>query len=437
MVKVSASAHRPGTPVSIHIVRCSTVILSALLIAGCGDDSENAPSTTNTGDDTGSDAGDDAAVTPDTGSDNDGASSDVGGTPDGTDASSDATAVPEDGGADGVLSDSGTETDAVEPDSGSDTGTAGDGATESDAGDTPAEPVLSLVTMSGANGPSLGTIARYVATGTAFEALETWRAGALDSPISFGSTGNYLADVDGDGLDDIVCLSGATGPSSLGAVFVDLAGETGFGAPTAWLQVSPIAPVGAGSTFNFAADITGDGLADVVTFTGAAPPAWGGIGFYASTGSAFSASATARAGTPDSPVFGGTTENLVGDINGDGRDDLILMSGAQPPNWGGVAVALSTGTGFSAPSFWYAGTPEAPVFAGSDANLVAEVNNDGFDDLITLSGEAPPSWGGLQVLLSNGSQFASPAIWRAGDPFSPVGAGTTANFAGVISAVAD
>jgi hypothetical protein len=85
---------------------------------------------------------------------------------------------------------------------------------------------------------------------------------------------------------------------------------------------------------------------------------------------------------------------LVGDVNGDGRADLIGV------NDGSSWVMLSSGHGFGAPQLWSA-TP----FHGTRATVMGDVNGDGRADLIGVNDSS--SW----VMLSSGHGYGAPQLW--------------------------
>ena len=91
-----------------------------------------------------------------------------------------------------------------------------------------------------------------------------------------------------------------------------------------------------------------------------------------------------------------TKATLTGDVNGDGRADLIAV------NDNGTYVMLSTGSSFSAPQVW-----SMSPFFGFRATIAGDVNGDRRTDLVAIGP------GGTWVMLSAGTRFGAPAFWSA------------------------
>src|SRR5262245_52432232 len=152
-----------------------------------------------------------------------------------------------------------------------------------------------------------------------------------------------LADVNGDGKADIVAFSSA-------GVYESLATVGGhFAMPTFELAAFGTMAGGWSSNDTYPralADVTGDGMADIVGF--------GSAGVYVSlaTGTGhFAASTFELAAFGAGPGGGGWTSNntyprTLADVNADGRADIVGFGSA------GVYVSLATGGGhFAAPAF--------------------------------------------------------------------------------------
>lgn len=102
----------------------------------------------------------------------------------------------------------------------------------------------------------------------------------------------------------------------------------------------------------------------------------------------------------------GAEQKLFGDVNGDGRDDALatfysLVEGLR------VEVALSDGSDFVNPGTWLV-WPDAD---GSEKVLLGDVTGDGREDLVAFR----ESGGVWEVAVSNGSGFAAPATWSTGN----------------------
>ncbi|MFI7431842.1 peptidoglycan DD-metalloendopeptidase family protein, partial [Micromonospora sp. NPDC049836] len=138
-------------------------------------------------------------------------------------------------------------------------------------------------------------------------------------------------------------------------------------------------------------DFTGDGRDDVVAFTRGT---LNDVYVASSTGSSF-------AGTSVKwhDFFGLDGETLLsGDFDGDGRDDIVTFTHGSLAD---VYVALSTGTGFGPSSRWH------DWFApGAEVPAVGDVNGDGRDDIVTFTHDAAAD---VYVALSTGSSFAGTA----------------------------
>jgi hypothetical protein len=103
----------------------------------------------------------------------------------------------------------------------------------------------------------------------------------------------------------------------------------------------------------------------------------------------------------------------VGDVNGDGRPDIIVANWCQDNTCrtGGVSVLLGNGDGsFQSPATYDAGTPTTGCVS------IADMNGDGFMDLIVNNGTPSDA---VNVLLGNGDgTFGSPISFstREGEP---------------------
>jgi hypothetical protein len=171
-------------------------------------------------------------------------------------------------------------------------------------------------------------------------------------------------------------------------VYVALSNGFSFGAGVKWHDYFSL-----NGEVPSVGDVNGDGLDDIITFTRNAAA---DVFVALSTGSAF-------AGTEQkwNDFFGIAGDvPLVGDFNGDGVDDLATFTRAGTAE---VRVALSTGL-----SFVDDGTIWHDFFAvDHETPVVGDFNGDGKDDIATFT---RGSTGDVFVALSNGGQFIGVGI---------------------------
>ncbi|MET8234885.1 DUF2961 domain-containing protein [Micromonospora sp. NPDC005298] len=191
-------------------------------------------------------------------------------------------------------------------------------------------------------------------------------------------------DVDGDGRADIITFT----RGDTADVYVGLSTGTGFAAGVKWHDFFAV-----GTEIPAVGDVNGDGRTDIITFTrGAAADVYVAL----STGSGFGP------GVRWHDHFAlGDEFPAVGDVNGDGRDDILTFTRGTA---GDVFVSLSDGTRFVEDGWkWH------DSFAvGNELPAVGDVDGDGRDDILTFTrGTA----GDVFVSLSDGTRFVQNA-WK-------------------------
>jgi uncharacterized delta-60 repeat protein len=187
-----------------------------------------------------------------------------------------------------------------------------------------------------------------------------------------GPVRTAVADVTGDGISDLIAGAGPGGGPHVRV----LDGRT----RAVIAEFFAFEPTFTGGVFVAAADLTGDGKAEIVV----TPDQGGGpvVAIFDRTG----ATLTRFLGIDD-PDFRGGARTALGDINGDGVPDLIVSAGFG----GGPRVAVFDGTGL------LAGGPDLPklvkdFFAFEDSLrngafvAAGDVNGDGHADLVFGAG---------------------------------------------------
>ncbi|MGW1062866.1 DUF2961 domain-containing protein [Micromonospora rubida] len=257
------------------------------------------------------------------------------------------------------------------------------GARALDVPTTPANLLGTVRTTSFRHGP-LGAGQRWHYRVVALD--EAGNAGAASGAATAVSRGRNTSDVNGDGRDDVVDFTrGATAD-----VFASISSGSGFGPAGRWHDY-----FATDGEVPFTGDVDGDGRADAITFTrGATADVYVAL----STGTGFGP------GVKWHDFFAvGTETPAVGDVDGDGRTDIVTFTRGATAD---VYVALSTGTGFGPGVKWH------DFFAaGTETPAVGDVDGDGRDDIVTfLQGVG----GAVYVSLSDGGRFVQHA-WKWGD----------------------
>ncbi|WP_020608208.1 DNRLRE domain-containing protein [Actinokineospora enzanensis] len=201
------------------------------------------------------------------------------------------------------------------------------------------------------------------------------------------------ADFNGDGKDDVVDFV----RGSAGTVYVSLSDGRRFVQDgVKWHDY-----FGINDEIPLTGDFTGDGKSDVVTFLRGSS---GTVIVSPSDGTKFAAAA----GVWQNRFATGTEIPLVGDFDGDGRDDIASFARDTD---GAVYVALSDGAKFApTPVKW-----QASFAHGTEMPAVGDVNGDDKDDIVYFTGGESAD---VFVALSDGTRFAAtPVKWH--DAFAP------------------
>jgi hypothetical protein len=222
-----------------------------------------------------------------------------------------------------------------------------------------------------------------------------------DPPLaSTGSARVASADVTGDGVPDLVVGAGPGGPP----VVQEFDGVSG----RELVRGFAFEPTFTGGVFVAAGDLDGDGRAEII----ATPDQGGGpnvVIFSPDT----TATTVGTLGTPKAffalgnPAFRGGARPAVGDVNGDGTPDLAVGAGFL----GGPVVEIHDGKALAAGDFTTLIGGGFFAFDGPDAETlrngvfvaVGDINGDGFGDLVAGGGPG----GGPRVLVLDGKMLSA------------------------------
>jgi hypothetical protein len=247
-----------------------------------------------------------------------------------------------------------------------------------------------VVAGSDGGGPPVVTV--YDATGAVLARFLAY------DPSFTGGVHVAIGDLNSDGVDDII-----TGPGSGGGPHVKVVDGTKLGelAPNGMIADSALLYTFQaydesfrGGVYVAAGDINGDGRTDVVTGAGDG----GGPAITIFDGKTGALMYTMMA-YEDS--FRGGVTVAVGDVTGDGRDDIIAGSGPG----GGPAVAVFDGVTRALIGKFYAYDPN---FRGGVNVAAADVDGDGIAEIITGSGLG----GGAVVGVFRGAKGSQAAVFN-------------------------
>jgi hypothetical protein len=220
---------------------------------------------------------------------------------------------------------------------------------------------------------------------------------------SFTASRQLMGDVTGDGLDDVVSLH----RQSTGGLLVFVHRNTGasFAAPFVWQDLRT-----GGWSFDNSrqtlADLDGDGMSDLVS---SHAQSMGGVVLWAhlSTGSSLSRPAL-WADLRTGGWSYSKSRQAAGDVNGDGLLDIV--SAHQQLEGGVVVWAhLSTASSFRSPALWQDLRTGGWSYTNSK-QLLVDTNDDGRDDVVTAHRDGTTGGYRIWIHDSTGASFGSPSL---------------------------
>jgi hypothetical protein len=235
----------------------------------------------------------------------------------------------------------------------------------------------------------------YYGSASTLSSAPAWTAEGNQNNALLGHSVASVGDVNGDGYADVIV--GAhnydNGESNEGRVFVYHGSAAGPAASASWTAEGNQADANFGWSVAAAGDVNGDGFGDIVV---------GAVAYdngQSNEGAAFvwlgSASGLGAAGTPANADWTGEVNRAgaqfgnsvaaAGDVNGDGRGDLIVGAPfyANPDSLEGAAfVFLGAVSGLPTSASWSAEGNLADALFGYSVGPAGDVNGDGYADII-------------------------------------------------------
>ncbi|MFD7923723.1 FG-GAP-like repeat-containing protein [Streptomyces sp. NPDC059740] len=212
-----------------------------------------------------------------------------------------------------------------------------------------------------------------------------------------------LGDFDHDGRDDLAVVDGSKADVVKGA-----ANLRDTATPKITSLTPPVGSAGLESVRS--GDVNGDGYADLVTVGYDDDPADEGT-LAVLPGSSTGLRATLLGKSVGLPFAGYRT--VVGDVNGDGKDDVLLDTSFEdgPDDYKlRILPGATGGLDTASPVVW-----QAPLLSGT-ATQLADVDGDGHDDLVVADTFAGDSDGinsaGALTVVSGGTDWLDPASKR-------------------------
>ncbi|WP_250291472.1 FG-GAP repeat domain-containing protein [Frankia sp. CiP1_Cm_nod1] len=223
----------------------------------------------------------------------------------------------------------------------------------------------------------------------------TWAFTGSVNAASLPGIAGRSGDFNGDGYDDIVSFDNAVGINV--AISIPLpppyTSERTFGPVEPW-SASPLT----GDEAPLVGDVDGDGRDDVVAVANRGDEV-GAVRVALSDGSAFVDAPAWHDSISAGALITPEDTSVVpaaGDFNGDGLTDIaVFVLGG--PAAGQVRAALSTGAGFTAPETWH-----TAFAAGTTVPQTGDFNGDGKDDIVAFTRGAAAD---VHVAFSDGAGF--------------------------------
>jgi hypothetical protein len=281
-----------------------------------------------------------------------------------------------------------------------------------------------------------GAVFVYYGSATGPSTSYSWMARGDSTYAHFGESIDGVGDVNGDGYNDIIVGAKNLYSYSGRDAYVWFGSSTGLGANGTpanadWYASTPYASEGPTATVRGIGDANGDGYDDVLVgaprYDGALTDA-GSVYVWLGSGSGLgdpgiSANADWSAVGGQASAYFGVGADGVGDLNGDGYDDVAVGAyGYDNPEgsegkvfvWYGSSSGLGD-NGSPANADWTAESNVAGAQLGYVVRSGGDVNRDGYADLLATAYNFSVENGG--TLLGAGAWF----IWFG----APTGLGET------------
>ena len=235
----------------------------------------------------------------------------------------------------------------------------------------------------------------FLSTGTAFVRSTAWRG-----RLAWAGARLAVGDASGDGLDDAFVLAVKTAKKSRAVLFTS-ARTDAANAVSSRVKLTPSElsglPAPVARVQGAAGDVNADGRAELVCLTGSG--AASRLDVLAASGAGWKRAVFWSGSLPAARL-------ACGDADTDGRADAVLLTQAGKGRLG-LEVLRSSGTAFEPRESWWRGS--APAALSKVRFALGDVSGDGRADALLLSGSGASST--LAVAVSVPGAFSAPEAW--------------------------
>ncbi len=230
----------------------------------------------------------------------------------------------------------------------------------------------------------------YLGSASGLSLTPDWTVAGDQVGSFFGNSVSGAGDVNGDGFDDVIVGARLydNGQPFEGRALVYLGSASGLSLTPGWTAESDQVGAWFGHSVYGAGDVNGDGFDDLII----GAPQFNNGEAYEGRAFLYLGSASGPSLVPDWTVESdqihgrlGSSVSGVGDVNGDGFDDVIVGADSfdnGETNEGGAFLYLGSAGGPSLAPDWMAEGGQALASFGFSVSGAGDVNGDGFDDMI-------------------------------------------------------